>query len=81
MRVIGGMAFQPVKILDLGLGPCDDQIGCFRQARDGQIGFNPAFFIQPLGIDKLTRRNINVICANAVENSHGITAFKPEFGE
>ena len=81
MRVIRGMTFEPIEILDLGFGPCDDQIGGFRQTCDGKVRLNPAFFIQPLRVDELARRDINVICTDAVEDSHGVTAFKPEFGE
>ena len=81
MCIFGRMAFQPVKILHLGFSAGDDQICGFGKACDGQVSLNPAFFIEPLGIDQLARGNIDIVGTDAVEHGHGVAAFKTEFGE
>ena len=81
MCVRRDVAPQPVEVACLGLGTGHDQIGGLAQSRNGQVGLDPALVVEPLGIDHLARRDVDIVGADMVEHRAGVTSLQPEFGE
>ena len=75
------MALQPVEVPDLGLGTGDNEIGALAQAGHGQIRFDAALLVEPLGVDELAGRDVDVVGTHAVQRGHGIRALQPELGK
>jgi hypothetical protein len=51
------------------------------EARDGEIGFDPAALVQPLRVDDLAGRHVDVVRADTIQHASRVGAFEPEFGE
>ncbi|MBC7522153.1 MAG: hypothetical protein H7268_13815, partial [Sandarakinorhabdus sp.] len=75
------VALQPVEIACFGFCAGGDQEGRRAQPRHRQVRLDAAYFIQPLRIDQLTRRHVDIVGAHKVEHAHGVAAFQPELGK
>jgi len=51
------------------------------QTRHGEIGFNAASVVEPLGVDHFPGRNGDVVGADVVQHAGGVRAFESKFGE
>ena len=78
MSISVDMALKPIEIARFGFGTCHDQKRRRAQPSHRQIGLDTALLVQPLRINQLARRDIDVIGANPVEHAHRIAALQPE---
>jgi len=72
---------EPVEVLAFGLRAADDQERRLAETRHGEVGFNAAPVVEPLGVDHFPGRNGDVVGAHTVQHAGGIRAFEPKFGE
>ena len=81
-RSSGPMWFlQPVEVADLGGCGGDDQVAVGGFAGDGEVGFDAAVVVEPLGVDDLADGDGDIVRADVVEDPFGVGAFEAVLGE
>ncbi len=78
---IADVAAQPRQIALQGRPWHHQQERGFRQARHGQIGFDPAARVQHLRIDDATCGHVHVIAAEPVQKCAGVAPFDPDLAK
>ena len=80
-EIIAQVPSQPRQITLHCCGGNHQQIRCFRQAGDRQIAFDAAARVQHLGIDQPPRSDIDIIGADALQETAGIAPLDPDLAE
>ena len=62
-------------------GSRDDQEFLLPEARDGEVGFDPAAFVEALGVDDRAGGRVNLVGADVVEERERARAAHFEFVE
>ena len=75
MELIARMPLEPRHVARLRRRTRHDKKAIFSQTRDGQVRFDAAALIEPLRIDDLAWRDVDIIGADTVQNFQRIAAF------